>query len=171
MESKPTWVGMSAVVTGAGAGIGAATAIKLGALDVSVTAATLVPDEGGEDVVEAITSGGGRAQLAFGDLSDELAVSQLIRTATGAFGPPDIVVHAAGGISRVAGIAELEAADWDRIVAINLRSAYLVMHAALPSMIERRWGRIVTVASEAGRMPTRIGSPAYAAAKAGVIGE
>ncbi|MEV5412002.1 SDR family NAD(P)-dependent oxidoreductase [Thermopolyspora sp. NPDC052614] len=168
--SAPGWAGRSALVTGAAAGIGAAVASRLAALGVSVTAATLRPGEGGEDVVKRIIDAGGKAQLAFGDVSDEQVVTRLVATATDAFGPPDIVVHAAGGITSAAATADLAAADWDRIMAINLRSAYLVMHAVLPAMIERGWGRIVTVASEAGRMPTRVGSSAYAAAKAGVIG-
>lgn len=170
LASDPSWSGRSAVVTGGAAGIGAAVAVELAARGVPVTVATLRPGEGGEEVVASIRDAGGRARLAFGDLADEAAVADLVATATGAFGVPSIVVHAAGGVHTAARTAELDAADWDRIVAINLRSAYLVMHAVLPGMIEGGWGRIVTVASEAGRMPTRVGSAAYAAAKAGVIG-
>lgn len=166
----PTWSNRSALVSGAATGIGAAVAVELARLGVSVTAATLFAGEGGENVVATIEEAGGKAQLAFGDVSDEAAVSALVATATAAFGPPDILVHAAGGFGTAAGVADIAPADWDRIVAINLRSAYLLMHAVLPGMIERGWGRIVAVASEAGRMPTRVGSPAYAAAKAGVIG-
>lgn len=168
--SLASWSGKSAIVTGAAAGIGAAVAEELAALGVAVTVATLRAGEGGEEVVDHITAKGGRARLAFGDMTEEAAVTALVDAATREHGPPDILVHAAGGFTSFAGTAELAAADWDRIVAINLRSAFLVMHAVLPGMIDRRWGRIVTVASEAGRMPTRVGSPAYAAAKAGVIG-
>ncbi|MTD54254.1 SDR family NAD(P)-dependent oxidoreductase [Amycolatopsis pithecellobii] len=166
----PNWTERSAIVTGAASGIGAAVAAKLAARGVAVTAATLRAGEGGEGVVKQIIADGGRAQLAFGDVSDESAVAGIFSAATESFGPPDIVVHAAGGLTSIAATAQLEPAEWDRMVAINLRSAFLVIHAALPGMIERGWGRVVTVASEAGRMPTRVGSSAYAAAKSGVIG-
>lgn len=160
----------SALITGSASGIGAAAATQLAALGARVTAATLFEGEGGEEVVELILHAGGSAQLVYGDLSEDADVVRIVESATAAFGPPDILVHAAGGVTRFDGIAELESADWDRIISINLRSAYLLMHAVLPAMLTRGWGRVVTVASEAGRMPTRLGSPAYAAAKAGVIG-
>ncbi|MGE0216492.1 SDR family NAD(P)-dependent oxidoreductase [Mycolicibacterium sp.] len=165
-----SWSGRSALVTGAAAGIGAAAAYRLAALEVPITLATLRPGEGAEEVLESIQSAGHKAQVGYGDVCDEAAVTQLVATATETFGPPDIVVHAAGGFQNMARVTDLDPADFDRIVAVNLRSTYLVMRAVLPGMIERGWGRFVTVASEMGRMPVRIGSPAYAASKAAVIG-
>lgn len=163
-------VDRTAIVTGGATGIGAAAARGLAARGVAVTVATLRAGEGGEEVVEKIIADGGRARLAFGDVSEPAVVSDLVAAATAEFGAPDILVHAAGGFTKLAATAELDVADWDRIVAVNLRSTFLVMNAVLPGMIERGWGRIVSVASEAGRMPTRVGVSAYAAAKAGVIG-
>jgi len=157
-------------VTGGAAGIGAAAAMKLAAAGHPVTVATLRAGEGGEEIVDQITAAGGVARLAFGDLADEEAVAAIHSTASEAFGAPGILVHAAGGFTRSAGLVDTPSDEWDRVIAVNLRSTYLCMHAALPAMIEGGWGRVVTVASEAGRVPLRIGSPAYAAAKAAVIG-
>jgi len=73
-------------------------------------------------------------------------------------------------MTKVSRITDMSTDEWDRLQAVNLRSVFLGVRASLPSMIERGWGRIVTVSSEAGRMPVRVTSPAYAAAKAGVLG-
>jgi NAD(P)-dependent dehydrogenase (short-subunit alcohol dehydrogenase family) len=165
-----SWIGRSALVTGAAAGIGAAVARQLGALGASVTLATLRPGEGAEAVCDDVRRTGGRAQVAYGDVTQQAVAAELVAGVTEAFGAPDIVVHAAGGFTSTARVVDLDAADFDGIVALNLRSTYLLMHAALPAMVESGWGRFVTVASEMGRVPLRLGSPAYAAAKAGVIG-
>lgn len=170
MNSVEDWTTRSAIVTGGGAGIGAATAIQLAALGTRVTVASLADGDGGEDVVDHILANGGQAQLTVGDLSVEDCVHRMVTQAESTFGPTDILVHAAGGVRSFAGVTALAADDWDRIVAVNLRSTFLVARSVIPSMAERGWGRVVTIASEAGRVSTRPLSPAYAAAKAGVIG-
>lgn len=170
MDPETNWSGKTAIVTGAASGIGAAVAVQLASLGVAVTAATLRAGEGGEEVVAGIRSRGGKARLHTGDLAEPGDVADLVGAATAEFGPPDVVAHAAGGFTRPSGIAETTPAEWDAVLAINLRSTYLLMNAVLPGMAKRGWGRFVTVASEAGRMPTKTGSPAYTAAKAGVIG-
>ena len=168
--SLSSWSERTAIVTGAATGIGASIAHQLAANGVAVTVATLEPGEGGEIVVENILARGGTARLHTGNLATAEGVSKLVDAATRTYGAPDIVAHAAGGFTRPAGIAETTPAEWDAIVAVNLRSTFLLMNAVVPGMAERGWGRFVTVASEAGRMPTKPGSPAYTAAKAGVIG-
>jgi len=170
MSWREQWLGKVAVVTGSGAGIGAATAKLLAKKGVAVLAATYQPDEGGEEVVQDIVDSGGKAVIAFGDVAREPDLERMFEVARGAFGPVDILVQAAGGMSKVGRITDMTTDEWDRLQAVNLRSVFLGVRASLPSMIERGWGRIVTVSSEAGRMPVRVTSPAYAAAKAGVLG-
>jgi 3-oxoacyl-[acyl-carrier protein] reductase len=164
------WSDKVAVVTGSGSGIGAATAKLLAKKGVSVLAATYEPNEGGEEVVKHIVDSGGKAVIAFGDVASESDVENIFEVARSSFGPVDILVQAAGGMSKVSRITDMTTDEWDRLQSVNLRSAFLGIRAGLPSMIERGWGRIVTIASEAGRMPVRVTSPAYAAAKAGVVG-
>jgi 3-oxoacyl-[acyl-carrier protein] reductase len=170
MSCSEQWLDKVAVVTGSGAGIGAATAQWLARKGVAVLAATYEPNEGGEEIVQHIVDSGEKSVIAFGDVAKESDVEGLFEVARNLFGPVDILVQAAGGMSKVSRITDMSTDEWDRLQAVNLRSAFLGIRAALPSMIERGWGRIVTVASEAGRMPVRVTSPAYAAAKAGVVG-
>jgi len=170
MSYSERWLDKVAVVTGSGSGIGAATAKWLARNGVSVLAATYGPNEGGEEVVQHIVESGGKAVIAFGDVAKESDVEGVFEVARSSFGPVDILVQAAGGMSKVSRITDMSTDEWDRLQAVNLRSAFLGIRAGLPSMIERGWGRIVTVSSEAGRVPVRVTSPAYAAAKAGVVG-
>jgi NAD(P)-dependent dehydrogenase (short-subunit alcohol dehydrogenase family) len=67
-------------------------------------------------------------------------------------------------------VIDMPEAEWDAIVDLNLKSAFLCSKAVLPGMIERRWGRIVNISSELGRMPLRVLHAGYAAAKAGMLG-
>jgi 3-oxoacyl-[acyl-carrier protein] reductase len=153
-----------AVVTGASRGIGRATALALAARGVGVA---LVSRRG--ESLEALRKQiGGRAIGVEADVSDEAAVASMVETATRKLGPIDLLVNNAGTIARKP-LHELDPSEWDQVLDVNLKGAYLCSRAVLPSMIERRRGRIVNVSSISGKLGTPLLS-AYCASKWGLLG-
>jgi 2-hydroxycyclohexanecarboxyl-CoA dehydrogenase len=154
--------GKAALVTGGASGIGAATSRRLAAegarvaiADVDVAGARQVAGELDGAAVEM-------------DVADTASVRAGLAAAGEAVGPIDVVVNNAG-TDRFGWFTKVDEADWDLVLAVNLRGTLAVTHAVLPSMHERGGGAIVNVASEAGRVGSQ-GSAVYSAAKAGVIG-
>ena len=92
----------------------------------------------------------------------------LVETAVNRLGPIDILVNNAG-IARPQPIADIGEQDWDEVIAVNLKSCFLVTQAVLPGMRKRRWGRIVNLSSVAAQVGGVVG-PHYAASKAGMLG-
>jgi len=149
-------------VTGAGSGIGAATALRL-ASEGALVAVADIDDVAAKEVAASIDG-----FAVHVDVTDNASVRAGIAEAASALGPIDVLVNNAGG-DQIALFVDTDEAMWDRALALNLRSTIACTHAALPGMLERRRGAIVNVASEAGRMGTA-GGALYSAAKAGVIG-
>lgn len=106
------------------------------------------------------------AETFSGDFRDRAAIDALA-VAVLASGEVDIVIHCAGG-NRPQPFTASVPREWDDLLAVNLRSVIQLNHALLPGMIERRWGRIICIASDAGRVGSR-NEAVYSAAKAGVI--
>jgi 2-hydroxycyclohexanecarboxyl-CoA dehydrogenase len=154
--------GRTALVTGGASGIGAATARRLAAEGACVVVADC--DEIGAEKVAADI--GGAAVTV--DVTDVSAVRRAFADARDAWGPLDVLVNNAGG-DRAALFLDSDEPDWDATLALNLKGVVACTHAALTTMVERRRGAIVNVASEAGTVGT-VGGALYAAAKAGVIG-
>jgi NAD(P)-dependent dehydrogenase (short-subunit alcohol dehydrogenase family) len=164
--------GKVAVVTGAASGLGRAIAERLAGEGARVVLGDL--DAAGlERAVGLITSTGGQAASIVGDVTEEEPAARLIEAAVQRWGRLDILVNNVGG-SRNARIWEMSAADWDFVLRLNLRSAFLCTRAAVPHMMKRRYGRIVCLSSGAreGTPWTAYyeGGAAYSAAKAGVHG-
>ena len=159
-----------ALVTGAGRGIGRATALALAAAGTPVVVAARSSDEL-DAVVSEIGVAGGEATAIACDLTDRAQSTTLVERAGAAFGPIDILVNNAGIGSSAdpRPLAEFRDPFWDQTLELNLTAPYLLSKAALPHMRDQRWGRIVTVASINGRIPT-LHSGAYVASKHGVIG-
>ena len=159
-----------ALVTGAGRGIGRATAVGLAATGSPVVVVARSSDELDAVVTEIAAAGGEAAALAC-DLTDRAQSTTLLERAASAFGPIDILVNNAGIGSSAdpRPLAEFRDSFWDETLELNLTAPYLLSKAALPHMRTQRWGRIVTVASINGRIPTPH-SGAYVASKHGVIG-
>ena len=149
--------GRRALVSGGANGIGKAVATGLAAAGASV----VVVDRDGEAAAALATTIGARAETL--DVTDLDAVARVL----GETGPFDILVNNAGA-DQHAFFTQTGPADWRRLLAVNLESVLACTHAVLPAMQRARWGRIVNVASEAGRLGSRGGS-VYAAAKGGVI--
>jgi 3-oxoacyl-[acyl-carrier protein] reductase len=155
-----------AVVTGGGRGIGAAIAARFAAGGAAVAVLDLDPDTA-EASSKAIASAGGRA-LALGvDIADEDAVEAAVARVAEEFGRIDILVNNAG-VTRDNMLFKMSAADWDTVLGVHLRGNFLMSRAVQKHMVERRYGRIVSLSSRSA-LGNR-GQANYSAAKAGVIG-
>ena len=152
-----------AIVTGAASGIGRATARDLAAEGATVVVAD-IDGAGAQKVADEL---GGPAVARRIDVTDSEQARSVAAAVANEFGRIDILVSNAGW-DRAMRFIETDEAFWDRVIAINLRGHLAMTHAVLPHMIERSWGRIVTVASDAGRVGSS-GEVVYSGAKGGVI--
>lgn len=159
--------GRIALVTGASRGIGEAIARRLAAEGARVIAAARSL-EALEKVVEGIASEGGQAAALRMDLADGDSIEAAARSALETYGAVDVLVNNAG-ITQDSLILRMSRAVWDRVLATNLTGAFLLTQAILKSMVRKRYGRIVNVASVVGLMGNA-GQANYAASKAGLIG-
>jgi len=170
--------GRVALVTGAGRGIGRQICLTLGEEGAQV-AVNDVFQERADAVAAEITGGGGRAIGVVADVTDYEAVASMVRLIGEKLGPVDILVNNAGipvitsgeDAMAVAGqfFSASERAQWDRTMGLITYGVLNVSRAVIERMAERRWGRIISVISDAGR----VGEPrlvAYSMAKAGVVG-
>lgn len=160
--------GRIAVVTGASRGIGRTVAIALARAGADVAVNYRERATEAIEVVETIHAMGQRAIAVPADVSHGDAVSEMFRTTEHALGLVDILVNNAG-IAIFHDIDELTEEDFDQTIAVNLKSAFLCIRAAIPHMRERGWGRIVNISSGAARGAGGIG-PHYNASKAGMEG-
>ncbi|GHJ39045.1 3-oxoacyl-ACP reductase FabG [Streptomyces sp. TS71-3] len=155
-----------AIVTGAARGIGAATAVRLAADGRAV--AVLDLDEGAcEDTVEKITAAGGRALAVGCDVSDEEQVASAVQRVADGLGAPTILVNNAG-VLRDNLLFKMSVSDWDTVLGVHLRGAFLMSRAAQKHMVDSAFGRIVNLSSSSA-LGNR-GQVNYAAAKAGMQG-
>lgn len=157
-----------ALVTGGSRGIGKAIALAVAKAGAAVAINYRERSQEAESVIEAIQQTGGRAAAIAADVSIASAVQNMISDVERRLGPIDILVNNAG-IAVARGLDDITEEDFDRAVAVNLKSAFLCTQAVLPGMRARRWGRIVNISSIAARGPGSI-SVAYNASKAGLEG-
>lgn len=167
MAQYPELAGRVALITGAAQGIGAETARLFAAQGSKVAIVDIDADNGGR-VAAAIARTGGTAQSFKTDITDAASVEQAITATVTAFGGIDIVINCAGGYGRLASVEDMPIDEWDRTVALNLRSVFLICKTAIPHLKKSRAGRIINVSSISGRTVHAASSPAYGAAKAGV---
>ncbi len=157
---------LTAVVTGAASGIGRAAAEKFAVGGAHVVAADLQPPQATAD---GIIVRGGRCVAVAADVADRAQVNAMIATAGKQFGAVDILV-ANAGIGFPDPILTISDEHWDRVLAVNLKGAFLCVQAALPSMLARRRGAIVLVSSIAGRRASLTNGAHYTCSKYGLIG-
>jgi 3-oxoacyl-[acyl-carrier protein] reductase len=162
----------TALVTGAGAGIGRAIAIQMARAGAEVWINDLDLARA-ESVVAEIEAEGAKAHAVVADVCDPAAIADMYRET----GPLDILVNNAGSGLRAFGkdgvrfvtFVETDASDWEPVMRVNLTGVLHVTRAYLPDMIERKWGRILTIVSDAGRKGERR-QVVYGAAKAAAMG-
>jgi len=157
------------LITGSTSGIGLGIARAFAGAGSSVILNGFGKPEDIEAAQAAIVSDFGVPVAYSGaDMSDPESIAEMFETVVGKFGAVDVLVNNAG-IQHVAPLQEFPVAKWDAIIAINLSSAFHTTRLALPSMIDKGWGRIINIASAHGL----VGSPfksAYVAAKHGILG-
>lgn len=156
--------GRTALVTGAATGIGRATALRLAQAGATVWVNHLGQASAAGDVVREIAAAGGRAQAIEADVSDAAAVQRMAE----AVGAVDVLINNAGIIQEKPFLETTEA-NWDRMLAVDLKAVFLVCRAVIPGMLARGGGAIVNIASDLGILGRERYAP-YCAAKAGVIG-
>ncbi|MDD7937407.1 3-oxoacyl-ACP reductase FabG [Actinomycetospora lutea] len=152
-----------AIVTGAGRGIGRAIAEKLGAEGATVVATDV---DGDTAAATAAALGGGALGLAT-DVASRASVEEMVGTVRERFGRIDVLVNNAGW-DKAGPFVDSDPADWDKVIAINLYGVLHTSKAVLPIMAEQGGGRVVNLASDAGRVGSS-GEAVYSAAKGGVI--
>jgi 2-hydroxycyclohexanecarboxyl-CoA dehydrogenase len=158
--------GRNAIVTGGGSGIGRAICLRLaeegcavGVFDINLN--------GADETVAKIAQSGGRASAHRVDITDFAAVKAGVDTCQRAQGPTDILVNNAGW-DKIVPFLQTDFELWKKVVDINLYGPLHMHYAILPGMVERRRGRVVNIASDAGRVGSS-GEAVYSAAKGGII--
>jgi NAD(P)-dependent dehydrogenase (short-subunit alcohol dehydrogenase family) len=162
------FTGKVALVTGAGSGIGRASALTFAREGARVVVADVVV-EGGEETVNLIRNTGGEAVFVKADVSQAAEVEALINAAVVTYGRLDCAHNNAGIAGKALTLADDTEENWDRIMAINLKGVWLCMKYEIPQMLKQGGGAIVNTASDAGLIGVRRGG-AYVASKHGVVG-
>ena len=157
-----------ALVTGASRGIGRAIAISLAEAGAAVAVNYLEKAAEARQVVEEIRDRGGRAVAVAADVSQAKAVTGLVEVVMRELGPIDVLVNNAG-IGLIRSVDDLSEQDFDRTIAVNLKSVFLCTQAVIAGMRARKWGRIVNISSGAARGAGGVG-PHFNASKAGMEG-
>jgi 3-oxoacyl-[acyl-carrier protein] reductase len=160
--------GRVALVTGASRGIGAAIAERLAAAGADVAVGYGGDAAAAEEVVGGIAGSGRRVAAVGGDLADPTGAEEMVDTVEAELGPVDILVSNAG-IAPQQDLEEITVEDWDHVMDVNLRPAFLLAKRLVPGMRERGWGRVVFVSSVAAFTGGVVG-PHYTASKAALVG-
>ena len=157
--------GRLALVTGAGGGIGKAVALGLASAGIDLALVDITAERTQETRAQAVSTG--IEAHGFGaDVGRSSDVEALIKEVTGTVAPIDILVHCAGIYPR-SPVLSMSEEEWDRVHGTNLKSAFLLTRAVLPSMVDRDYGRIISFTSDLGSTGIPQGSH-YAASKAGL---
>ena len=156
-----------AIVTGGGRGIGRAICLGLVGEGANIIVADIQPEHANE-TASMIQKLGRKSVFIKTDVSNERSVKELYEKVLADFGTPDILVNNAG-ICRMIPILDIEVAEWDKIMAVNLRGTFLMSREAFRIMKEQKQGKIISIASAAAKIGGLAAGAHYSASKAGVI--
>ena len=159
--------GKNALVTGAGKGIGRAIALALAQEGVNVGLLARTESQL-QEVADEVRKLGVKAAIVAADVADRAAVNQAVEKVKQELGPVDILINNAG-IGTFGKFLEMEPAEWEKIIQVNLMGVYYTTRAVLPEMIERQAGDIINISSTAGQRGAAVTS-AYSASKFAVMG-
>ncbi len=159
---------MVALVTGAGRGIGRAVALRLAGMGAKVAVNYSASEDKAREVAQEIISAGGSAMVLGFDVSDPGQVEEGFARLMDEFGRIDVLVNNAG-VVRDGLLVRMKEEDWDRVLAVNLKGAFLCLRAVAKPMMKQRSGRIVNIGSVMGFLGSA-GQVNYSASKAGLIG-
>ena len=168
MKDRSSLKDRIAVITGAGQGMGRAVARSLADLGAAVVVNDLNADAA-EKTAADLRSTGAEATAVQGDVTVAADVRRVIESTREHHGNLHILINNAGILYPTA-VPDISEAEWDRVIAVNLKGTFLCSQAALPAMKAAGWGRIVNFSSTAGKNISTVGGAHYTAAKAGVLG-
>ncbi|OGO20960.1 MAG: 3-oxoacyl-[acyl-carrier-protein] reductase [Chloroflexi bacterium RBG_16_50_9] len=157
-----------AIVTGSGRGIGKTIALKLAGAGANIVINDIGDPSSAEGVAAEVKALKRDSLVVMGDVSSSEDMAKMIEMTISTFGKVDILVNNAG-ITRDHLLLRMTDEEWDKVLAVNLRSVFLCTRAVLKHMTRQRWGRIISMASIVG-IAGNAGQSNYAAAKAGIIG-
>ncbi len=160
--------GKTAVVTGSGRGLGKSIALRLASMGANIVLNDIAASDAIDATAEEFKAAGYNVAVTKGDVRNPEDVKAMVETAVKTFGSLDVLVNNAG-ITKDKPMAMMSEEDWDLVLDINLKGAFLCTKAAAKVMIKQRSGKIVNIASVAGRYGNP-GQANYSASKAGLIG-
>jgi len=160
--------GRTAIVTGSARGLGKAIALKLASLGANIVLNDIQSSDSLDETAEEFRKANYKVAVARGNVRNADDVKAMIATAVETFGSIDILVNNAG-ITRDKPMALMSEEDWDMVLDINLKGAFLCTKFAVKQMIKQKYGHIINIASVAGRYGNQ-GQANYSASKAGLIG-
>jgi 2-hydroxycyclohexanecarboxyl-CoA dehydrogenase len=158
--------GKVAIITGAGGGIGRGIALKFGSLGAHVVVAD-VKAEGAKETVSMLEKGGTRGLALNTDITSLAQVQEMVKVTLSTFGKLDILVNNAGW-DKMELFLNNTPEFWDKVIAINLKGPIYCTRSVLDHMIERKYGKIISISSDAGRVGST-GEAVYSACKGGII--
>ena len=167
--NTPRLPGKVAIVTGAGRGMGKATALTLAREGAAVVVNDL-RSEWAEAVAQEIGAAGGRALAYAADVADEAQVQAMVGATVERFGTVDILVNNAGLLRATTPLETIPLDEWELMMIVNVTGVFLCTKAVLPIMKAQRSGKIVNVSSSAGRTTSTFGGAHYTTSKAAVLG-
>jgi 3-oxoacyl-[acyl-carrier protein] reductase len=161
--------GKVAIVTGAGRGMGKATALTL-ARDGAAVVVNDINPKLAEAVAKEIEAAGGQVLAYVADVSDEAQVQAMVDATVERFGTVDILVNNAGILRSTSPLETIPLEEWELIMTVNVTGVFLCTKAVLPIMKAKRSGKIVNISSSAGRSTSTFGGAHYTTSKAAVLG-
>ncbi|HWV22922.1 MAG TPA: SDR family NAD(P)-dependent oxidoreductase [Thermomicrobiales bacterium] len=168
MVDRENLDGRTAIITGAGQGMGRAVAHALADRGVRIVVNDVDPDRA-ERTAASLRDSGAEAIAIPGSVTDRAAVHAMVDRTLERFGGVDILVNNAG-VLRPTPVIDIPEAEWDVVVDVNLKGTFLCSQAVLRPMQQAGWGRIVNFSSTAGKNVSTVGGAHYTAAKAGILG-